>query len=295
ETGVNVGTDVTWKSLKENYDAVLIAIGAETARDLEVEGRGLSGVHFAMEYLTQQNRHVAGAEPSGKRIDAKGKRVVVLGGGDTGSDCMGTAHRQGAAEVLQIELLPAPPESRLPTNPWPQWPMVFRTSSSQYEGGEREFAVMTKGLVGKDGVLQELIATRVELKQDDSGRTRFEEIPDTEFSIAVDILLLAMGFTGPVAKDVVEQLGAELNSRGALKVDKRFRTTVPGVYAAGDAQRGASLIVWAISDGRERQPGRLTPTSEKQPRFSPPGGPTCPLAAAKRRHGQAQRPRRRMA
>jgi len=249
-TSTDVGVDVTWAELKAKYDAILVTVGAQKARDLPIPGRDLDGVHLAMDYLTQQNRTIAGDDVP-DQIDARGKRVVVLGGGDTGSDCVGTAHRQGAISVTQIELLPAPPEGRSPSNPWPQWPMVMRTSSSQEEGGTREFAVMTKRFTGVDGKVKQLHAMRVQLETDEAGRMRFVEIPGSEFVIDVDLVVLALGFVSPVADSLVEQLGVELDARGNVKVDPGFRTSVPGVYAAGDACRGASLIVWAISDGRE--------------------------------------------
>lgn len=249
-TSVDVGNDITWTALKAKYDAVVVTAGAQKARDLPIPGRDLAGIHFAMEYLTQQNRVVAGDDVD-DRIDARGKRVVVLGGGDTGSDCVGTAHRQGAISVTQIELMPAPPDSREYGNPWPQWPMVMRTSSSHEEGGVREFAVMTKRFAGVDGKVKQLHAVRVQAATDDSGRVRFVEVPGSEFVLDVDLVTLALGFVSPLTQTMVEQLDVTLDSRGNVKVDDGFRTSVPGIYAAGDTVRGASLIVWAISDGRE--------------------------------------------
>jgi glutamate synthase (NADPH/NADH) small chain len=235
--GVTVGVDPTWAELRATHDAVVIAIGAARPRELEVPGRGLSGVLLAMDYLTEQNQVVAG-ERSSAPHDVRGQRVVILGGGDTGSDCLGTAHRQGAAEVTQIELMPAPPDSRSVTNPWPAWPLVFRTSSSQEEGGTRTFAFRTTRLEGSDGKLTELVGVRV----DD---------PTTEVRIPVDTLILALGFVGPATTSLVDQLGVALDARGAVAVDARYMSSIPGVYAAGDAHRGASLIVWAIAEGRE--------------------------------------------
>ncbi|MEZ4266824.1 MAG: glutamate synthase subunit beta [Myxococcota bacterium] len=250
QTGVDVGVEPTWDALRADYDAVLVAVGAGRPRELDVPGRELSGVVVAMDYLEQQNRVVAGDTPPGPRIDAKGKRVIILGGGDTGSDCLGTALRQGAEAVAQVELMPKPPTERTDDNPWPQWPLVFRTSSSQSEGGEREFAVLTKRLEGKDGRLERLYAVEAKFVRD-GGRWRLEEVPKSERSFEVDLLILAMGFVSPVADALVSQLGVKLDARGNVAVDKRFQTSVEGVYAAGDASRGASLIVWAISDGRE--------------------------------------------
>ncbi|MCB9728533.1 MAG: glutamate synthase subunit beta [Deltaproteobacteria bacterium] len=250
QTGADVGVEPTWDALAAEYDAVLVAVGAGRPRDLDVPGRELDGVVMAMDYLEQQNRVVAGETPPGPRIDARGRNVIILGGGDTGSDCLGTALRQGAASVAQVELMPRPPAERADENPWPQWPLVFRTSSSQAEGGDREFAVLTKRLEGKDGKLTRLHAVEVRFVRD-GGRLRLEEVPGTERSYDVDLLILAMGFVSPVSEALVEQLGVDLDARGNVAVDKAFRTSVEGVYAAGDASRGASLIVWAISDGRE--------------------------------------------
>ena len=230
--GVTVGD---WRKLRAEHDAVVIAIGAQRPRDLPVPGRELPGVVMAMDYLTEQNQLVAG-ERAQIRHDVRGKRVIILGGGDTGSDCLGTALRQGAAHVTQIELLPAPPQTRADSNPWPQWPLVFRTSSSQEEGGDRTFAFRTTHLTG-DGRLTTLHG---------------ENIHDgTKLAMPVDTLILALGFVGPDSTALVEQLGVALDARGNIGVDRRGLTNVPGVYCAGDAHRGASLVVWAISEGRE--------------------------------------------
>jgi len=236
--GVAVGTDPTWAQLRADHDAVVIAIGSLRARDLDVPGRALDGVILAMDYLTEQNQ-VVGGELAAARYDVRGKRVVILGGGDTGSDCLGTALRQGAASVTQIELMPAPPSDRAESNPWPAWPLVFRTSSSQEEGGERTFAFRTTRLEGEGGKLSALIGERVDTPG--SGEIR----------MPIDTLILALGFTGPDASSLVDQLGVALDARGNVAVDAEYATSVPGVYAAGDAHRGASLIVWAIAEGRE--------------------------------------------
>ncbi len=244
-TSTPIGKTLTWNDLKAEYDAVLIATGAQKARDLQCPGRELSGVHQAMEFLTRQNRICANGEQAAEP-DAKGKHVVVLGGGDTGSDCVGTCHRQGAASVTQIELFPEPPEQPGENNPWPQWPMVLRTSSSHEEGGTREFALMTQELVGESEKLQALRLARVEIVD---GQPRAVE--GSEFDLAADLLLLAIGFTGPRTTELVDQLGVALGPRGEVKVDEHFATSIPGVYCAGDSCRGASLIVWAIADGQE--------------------------------------------
>jgi glutamate synthase (NADPH/NADH) small chain len=253
ETGVEVGADLPWAELRGAYDAVLITIGALQARDLSIAGRDLAGIHLAMDYLCQQNRVVSGetVEPHGSRIDARGKRVIILGGGDTGSDCLGTAHRQGASSTMQIELMPPPSSHRPSDNPWPQWPMIMRTSSSQEEGGVREFALSTQRFAGLDGQVRQLHAVRVAVERDGTGRQRVVELPDTAFALDADLVVLALGFVGPVVGTLVDQLGARLDARGNVWTGDGFRTSVPGVYAAGDASRGASLIVWAISDGRE--------------------------------------------
>ena len=232
-----VGTSPSWAQLRADHDAVVIAIGAMRARDLDVPGRELAGVVMAMDYLGEQNR-VVGGELGAAAHDVRGKRVVILGGGDTGSDCLGTAHRQGAAQVTQIELLPAPPAARGSANPWPLWPVVFRTSSSQEEGGERTFSFRTTRLEGEAGRLTALVGVNV----DD---------PAHELRIPCDTLILALGFVGPDTSALVEQLDVDLDARGNVAVDARYETSVPGVYAAGDAHRGASLIVWAIAEGRE--------------------------------------------
>lgn len=236
-----VGVEPTFSDLRARHDAVLLATGAMKARDLQIEGRALDDISLAMPYLTAQNRRVAGrlVEP----IDAQGKHVVVLGGGDTGSDCVGTAHRQGAASVRQIELFPAPPQARASANPWPQWPLVFRSTTSHEEGGERDFALMTTRFVG-DGHVSGLQVREVELVD---GRPSPHGEPRT---LRADLVILALGFTGPVTEALVAQLGVEIGPTGAVKTES-FRTSVPGVYAAGDARRGASLVVWALAEGRE--------------------------------------------
>jgi len=248
--GVDVGVGVPFRALAEQHEALLVALGARRARELSVPGRALSGVVQAMDYLEHQNRVVSGLSPLAPRLSAAGKRVMILGGGDTGSDCLGTALRQGAASVTQVELMPAPPEQRAADNPWPQWPMVFRTSSSQEEGGERAFGLLTKELSGIDDKLVSLSAVQVELERQ-GGAPRLVEVPGSEVSFEVDMLILALGFTGPDTTALASELGVALDARGNVQVDERFATSTPGVWCAGDACRGASLIVWAISDGRE--------------------------------------------
>jgi glutamate synthase (NADPH) small chain len=249
QTSVHCGVDVTGDELRGKYDAIVLAGGAMKPRDLGVPGRELRGVHFAMEFLTQQNRRVAGLPVDGDDILASDKRVIVLGGGDTGSDCVGTSHRQGAASVTSLELMPRPPDERGERNPWPQWPLIYRTSSSHEEGGERDFAVMTKRLVGADARVVALEAVRVELATIDGAR-KLVEVAGSEFTIPCDLVLLAMGFTGPVREGLLEQLGVALDARGNVAV-REGRTSVDGVFAAGDMARGQSLVVWAIAEGRK--------------------------------------------
>jgi glutamate synthase (NADPH) small chain len=247
-TGVDVGQEIGWDELCARHDALLIAIGARRPRDLDVPGRReLAGVHFAMDYLTRQNQVMAGESPQGEGLDLAGKEVIILGGGDTGSDCLGTALRQGAAVVHQIELLPRPPGQRAADDLWPEWPMIYRTSSSQEEGGERDFALMTTRLSGDQGALRALHAARIEMEPGGGLRP----IPGSELAIPVDALILAMGFVGPESDRLVEQLGVALDARGNIATDERYATSVPGVFCAGDAKRGQSLIVWAIAEGRE--------------------------------------------
>jgi len=247
--GVNVGVDIDARSLLNRFDAVCLAGGATRPRDLEVPGRDLKGVYFAMEYLPLQNRRNAGDEiPDHQFITAKDKRVIILGGGDTGADCLGVAIRQGAKEVLQYELLPKPPSQRPPENPWPTYPNIYRVSSAHEEGGVRDYCILTKRLSGENGVLKKLHAVRVEFVRE-NGRLAMKEIPGSEFEEPVDLLLLAMGFLGP-ERYMLDQLGVEVNERGNVKADKNKMTNVPGVFTAGDMTRGQSLIVWAITEGR---------------------------------------------
>jgi glutamate synthase (NADPH/NADH) small chain len=250
-TGAHVGVAPTWRDLADSHDAVLIAIGSRRPRDLPVPGRDLRGVHFAMDFLTRQNRLNAGDATYAPELDVRGKKVIILGGGDTGSDCLGTTLRQRAAVVHQIELLPRPPDARDPHNPWPQWSMIYRTSTSQEEGGERDFAVMTKELRGQDGQLTALHAVRVDTVTLPGDGMRFDERTGSAFAIPVDVLLLALGFVGPDTAQLCEQLGVALDARGNVATTAGHATNVDGVFCAGDAHRGQSLIVWAIAEGRE--------------------------------------------
>jgi glutamate synthase (NADPH/NADH) small chain len=256
KTKVHVGKDITAEELRQNFDAICLAGGAMMARDLPVAGRELNGIHLAMDYLTQQNKLNAGdpIDPT-ERITAKGKRVVIIGGGDTGSDCLGTVHRQGAVDSYQFELLPQPPPTRAQSTPWPLWPMQLRGSHAHEEGCKREWSVSTKRFSGKDGRVTNLHAIRVALEKDESGHQKFVEMPRTEFDLAVDLVLLAMGFTGPVKEGLLTDLGVKLDPRGNVAVDENYMTNVEGVFACGDMKRGASLIVWAIREGRDAANG----------------------------------------
>jgi glutamate synthase (NADPH) small chain len=257
QPGVHVGVDYTVADLRKNFDAILLCIGAEAPRDLEVPGRELAGVHYAMDFLPQQNRRVAGdTVPTSEEILASGKHVVILGGGDTGSDCIGTSHRQGAQSVTSIELLPRPPEGRHESEPWPSAKRYyFNVSSSHAEGGERSYAMMTTRLTGRAGRVEKLHGVRVEFDRDRLARPvpqSMREVPGSEFELPADLVLLAMGFVHPVHSGLVEGLGVALDPRGNVKADTQgFATSEPGVFTAGDCRRGQSLVVWAQWEGRE--------------------------------------------
>ena len=251
----NIGVNVLANELRREYDAVLLAGGASIPRDLKVPGRELRGIDFAMDYLTLQNRRCAGdVITDGEFITAKGKRVIIIGGGDTGADCLGTANRQGALSVRQFEIMPRPPDRRAPDNPWPLWPNVLRTYSAHEEGVIREYSITTTAFSGKNGKVSKLHGHRVEMIRDGS-RTNFRSIVGTEFEIEVDLVLLAMGFLGPERNGVFEQFGVNITERGNVWRDENWMTSVPGVFTAGDIQRGQSLIVWAIAEGRSAARG----------------------------------------
>jgi glutamate synthase (NADPH/NADH) small chain len=243
--GVQVGVDITGSELRERFDAVVLAIGSTVGRDLPIPGRELDGIHQAMEFLPQANRAALGATVE-DQITAEGRHVVVIGGGDTGADCVGTAHRQGAASVTQLEIMPRPGEDRADAHPWPTYPMIYRVSSAHEEGGERLYAVSTSAFHGdEDGRVSRLTLTEVELQDG-----RFAPAPGSERDLPAELVLLAMGFTGPEPDSVVAQLGLDLDPRGNIARDDAYMTSVPGVFVAGDAGRGQSLIVWAIAEGR---------------------------------------------
>jgi glutamate synthase (NADPH/NADH) small chain len=252
----HVGVTVAVEDLRRDFDALLLAGGAGAPRDLPIPGRELRGIQFAMEYLPLQNRRCEGDPiPDERFITARGKHVMIIGGGDTGADCLGTVHRQGARSVHQLEILPRPPDQRAPDNPWPQWPNIYRVSSAHEEGGERVFSVSTRRFLGDGrGQVRALEAVRVAAARED-GRPVFREVPGTEFTLPCDLVLLAMGFLGPEREGMLAQLGVKLTERGTVWRDARWMTSVPGVFTAGDMQRGQSLIVWAIAEGRSAARG----------------------------------------
>jgi glutamate synthase (NADPH/NADH) small chain len=244
-TGVDVGTDITADELRAEFDAIVLCGGSTTARDLPIPGRDLAGIHQAMEYLPLANR-VQQGDLSVSPIDVAGKKVVIIGGGDTGADCLGTAHRQGAASVHQFEIMPRPPDQRAETTPWPTWPLVYRTSSAHEEGGERVFSVNTECFLDDgEGRVRGLRAHEVEMVDG-----RFEKVEGTDFELEADFVFLAMGFTGPESGWITEQFGVDLDPRSNVARDEHYATNVDGVFVAGDMGRGQSLIVWAIAEGR---------------------------------------------
>jgi glutamate synthase (NADPH) small chain len=246
-TGAEVGKNVAVEDLRQEFDAIILAGGAESSRDLNVPGRELKGIHFAMNYLPQQNRRNHGdtVEPE-TEILATGKRVVIIGGGDTGADCLGTCHRQKPVSVHQFEIMPKPPDDRSPLTPWPLWPMQLRTEGAHEEGGIRDWSLATTKFTGtSNGQVQQLHGVRV------GPPPKFEPIPGTEFTMEADLVLLAMGFVGPVRNGMIEQLGVKLDPRGNVATDQNNMSSVPGIFAAGDMRRGQSLVVWAIAEGRK--------------------------------------------
>jgi glutamate synthase (NADPH/NADH) small chain len=256
-TNAYVGKNIPIKKLIEENDAALLTGGSTIPRDLSVDGRELNGVHFAMDYLTQQNKINSGEviSPS-DRISAKGKKVIILGGGDTGSDCLGTAHRQGAEIVHQLELLPEPPLERQDVDMWPSWPMTLRSSSSHEEGGVRDYNILTKNFSGETGQLKKLHGVRLAWGEPDAnGRPKMIENQGSEFELEADLVLLAMGFLHPEHEGMLADAGIELDGRGNVKTDENKMTNVPGIFSAGDMSRGQSLVVWALAEGREAARG----------------------------------------
>ena len=245
QTKSHVGDNLPVEDIRKEFDAILLAGGAESPRDLKVPGRELKGIHFAMEFLPQQNKRNAG-DSVPDQILATGKRVVIIGGGDTGADCLGTCHRHKAKSIHQFEIMPMPPPERAPSTPWPLWPLQLRVESAHEEGGKREWGIATTKFTGDDkGNVKQLHAIRV------GTPPKFEAIPGTDFTLDADLVLLALGFTGPVKQGMVEQFGLSLDARGNLATNGNYLTSVPGIFSAGDMRRGQSLVVWAISEGRK--------------------------------------------
>lgn len=254
KTSVNVGVDYPTVHLLRDFDAICLAGGSRIPRDLNIEGRNLKGIYFAMDYLTQSNKKVAGKNiPKDKLIDAKGKKVVVIGGGDTGADCVGTAHRQGASCVVQIELLSKPSECRTEQCPWPKYPLILKTSSSHEEGGERKWSVLTKRFIGENGWVKKLSCAEITFgpELDKKNCQVMKEIEGSDFDIEVDMVILAIGFLHPRHHGLLSELGVEFDANGNVKTSENFMTSVKKVFSAGDMHRGQSLIVWAISEGRK--------------------------------------------
>jgi glutamate synthase (NADPH/NADH) small chain len=250
-TNAEVGRNVNVEDLRRDFDAIVLAGGSEHPRDLKVPGREFKGIHYAMEFLPQQNKRCHGdaIDPT-LEILATGKRVVIIGGGDTGADCLGTVHRQKPLSVHQFEIMPKPPEERSPQTPWPLWPMQLRTEAAHEEGGIRDWGIATTKFTGdENGNVKQLHALRV------GAPPKFEPIPGTEFTMDADLVLIAMGFLGPMRGGMIEQLGVQLDNRGNVATDQNYMSSVPGVFAAGDMRRGQSLVVWAISEGRQAAAG----------------------------------------
>jgi glutamate synthase (NADPH) small chain len=263
-TNAHVGHSLPVEDLRREFDAILLAGGAEQPRDLNAPGRELKGIHFAMEYLPQSNRRCHGdvLDPAAE-ILATGRRVIIIGGGDTGADCLGTVHRQKPISVHQFEIMPMPPAERSPLTPWPLWPMQLRIEGAHEEGGVREWSVATTKFTGdENGNVKQLHCTRV------APPPKFEPLPETEFTMDAELVLLAMGFTGPVRNGIIEQLGVVLDQRGNVATGNDYMTSIPGVFAAGDMRRGQSLVVWAISEGRKASTSidkYLSQTAQKAP------------------------------
>ncbi|MQG76306.1 MAG: glutamate synthase subunit beta, partial [SAR202 cluster bacterium] len=256
-TNAHIGQNVPVSELKDKFDAIVLTGGSTVPRDLDVPGRELSGIHPAMDYLTMQNRTNTGAEfPESERITAEGKHVVILGGGDTGADCLGTAHRQGALSIHQFELLPEPPVERAEGNPWPQWPLILRSSAAHEEGGDRDYNIQTTSFSGSNGQVTKLHGIRLEWgPPDETGRPTMKELEGTEFEIEADLVLFALGFLHPEKNGMLEDLGVELDGRGNVTTTTDRMTNVSGVFAAGDMHRGQSLVVWALAEGRQAAHG----------------------------------------
>ena len=257
KTGVSVGVDINSDELFQKFDAICLASGSTVPRDLNVPGRDLDGIYFAMDYLTSQNSAIASNRTLNPSITAAGKKVVILGGGDTGSDCLGTTIRQGADQIHQFEIMPKPPQVRIDSNPWPEWPMIMRTSSSHEEGGIRDYEIMTTSFTGKNGKLEKMECVKVKWDNESNNSTSpsMQIVPNSKFELNVDLVLLAMGFLHPEKKGPIGQLGVNVSEKGNVITDQNKMTNVNGVFAAGDMVRGQSLVVWAIAEGRKAATG----------------------------------------
>ena len=250
ETGYDIGVDVSAEQLRERFDAVVLGVGADRPRDIDVPGRGLRGIHFAMDYLVQQNRRVAGDRVSAHpEISARGRKVIIIGGGDTGADCLGNVIREQCSDVQQLYIYAQPPDSRPDGNPWPQWPLILRTYPAHDEGGSREFGLMVTRFEGDQGDVNSVRAVRVEARRDGGSRA-FVPVSEDEIQLDADLVLIAIGYEGASRSTLLDELSVMRNSGGNVAVDADFACATPGIFAAGDAVRGASLIVWAIADGR---------------------------------------------
>jgi len=251
KTKLNIGVDYKANKLISDFDALCIACGSRTPRDLNVEGRNLSGIHFAMDYLIQSNKRKSGEIISAdKLVDVKNKRVVIIGGGDTGADCVGVANRQGASCVMQIEIMPKPATCRTKDYPWPKYPLLFKSSTSHEEGGGRDWSILTKKFIGISGKVKKISCVRVEFKKDTAGYPLMQEIKGSEFEIESDLVILALGFLHPEKKGIIQELKLDLDNKGNVKTDSNFMTSKKGVFACGDMRRGQSLVAWAIAEGR---------------------------------------------
>ncbi|MCG8484150.1 MAG: glutamate synthase subunit beta [Clostridia bacterium] len=250
KTNTNVGEDISVHEVREKFDAICLAGGSTVPRDLDVKGRMLKGIHFAMDYLSQQNFINKGKEINEERIDAKGKNVVIIGGGDTGADCLGVAIRQGAKNIYQLEMMPKPPTKRTEKMPWPSWPMILRTNTAHEEGGERDWSIGTKYFSGENGQVKKVHCVKLEWTEDEKGRRSMKEIEGSEFELDADIVLFAMGFLHPEQHQMIKRFDIELDGRGNVKTNQKYMTNIEGVFAAGDMRTGQSLVCKAISDGR---------------------------------------------
>jgi glutamate synthase (NADPH/NADH) small chain len=250
ETGYDIGSDVAAAQLRERFDAVVLAVGADRPRDIDVPGRELQGIHIAMDYLVQQNRRVAGERVHARpEITARGRKVIIIGGGDTGADCLGNVIREQCTDVQQLYIYPQPPDTRPEGNPWPQWPLILRTYPAHDEGGSREFGLMVTSFEGENGAVRSIRAARVEARRENGNRT-FVPIPGAAVHLDADLVLVAIGYEGATRSSLLDELSVTFDHAGNVAVDESFACATPGVFAAGDAVRGASLIVWAIADGR---------------------------------------------